>query len=94
MDYVTTAADNIPTLEKTMLTCFVSNEHARRFYQRLGFDVDESSPRPRKLRGKVIEPEYVILCRRTIKGGAGATDGGGEHQEERIKNAAESGTER
>ena len=92
MDHVTTAADNIPTLEKTMLTCFVSNAHARRFYERLGFAVDESSPRPRRLRDKVIEPEYVILCRRTNKG-ADVTDGGGEHQEKRAKNAAGSGTE-
>ncbi|KAJ4164447.1 hypothetical protein LMH87_006123 [Akanthomyces muscarius] len=90
MDHVTTAADNIPTLEKTMLTCFVSNAHARRFYEKLGFDVDQSSPRPRRLRDKVIEPEYVILCRRTNKG-ADQTDGG-EHQEKRTKNTAGSGT--
>ncbi|OAQ99817.1 hypothetical protein LLEC1_02911 [Akanthomyces lecanii] len=94
MDHVTAAADGIPTLEKTMLTCFVSNARARRFYEKLGFDVDESSPRPRRLRDKVIEPEYVILCRRTSKG-ADATDGGGggEHQDKRTKHTTRSGTE-
>lgn len=92
MNHVLAAADHIPTLEKTMLTCFVSNAHARRFYEKLGFDVDESSPRPRRLRDKVIEPEYVILCRRTNKrsGGAdtAATAAAAEHQEKRRKNEA------
>ncbi len=66
MAYVTTAADKIPTLEKVMLTCFVSNDKARAFYERLGFGADDSSPGERKLRGgKVIVPDYVIMSRRT-----------------------------
>ncbi|TQV98647.1 hypothetical protein V2A60_007636 [Cordyceps javanica] len=67
MGHVTAAADRIGALDKTMLTCFVANAHARRFYERLGFDVDESSPRPRRLRDRVVEPEYVILCRSTSR---------------------------
>lgn len=47
-----------------MLTCFVSNERARRFYEKLGFGVDECSPRERKLRGKLIVPDYVIMSKR------------------------------
>ncbi|KAJ3488869.1 hypothetical protein NLG97_g6106 [Lecanicillium saksenae] len=94
MGHVTAAADRIETLEKTMLTCFVSNAHARRFYENLGFDVDESSPRPRRLRrDKVIEPEYVILYKRTKRGGgddgdaeAQGQEGEGEkHKEKRVK---------
>lgn len=47
---------------KVMLTCFKSNERGRRFYEGLGFVVDESSPRDRKLRGgKVVTSDYVIL---------------------------------
>lgn len=66
MRHVLAAADAIPALEKTMLTCFVANEHARRFYERLGFEVDESSPGTRRLRGgKVFEPDYVIMSKRT-----------------------------
>lgn len=93
MAHVTAAADRIATLEKTMLTCFVSNAHARRFYERLGFEVDDSSPRARRLRGeKVIEPEYVILSRRTTreeKDGEAATDDKGDgHQDKRAKRTA------
>lgn len=66
MGHVTAAADRIGGgLDKTMLTCFVSNAHARRFYERLGFRVDASSPRPRRLRDRLLEPDYVILSRPT-----------------------------
>ncbi|PMB65917.1 hypothetical protein BM221_008116 [Beauveria bassiana] len=63
--HVTTAADRIGALHKTMLTCFTANARARRFYEKLGFAVDDSSPRPRRLRDKVVEPEYVIMYRPT-----------------------------
>jgi hypothetical protein len=48
-----------------MLTCFTSNARGRRFYERLGFSVDErTSPRERKLRGgKVVKPDYVIMSK-------------------------------
>ncbi|KAK5013403.1 N alpha-acetyl-transferase, partial [Cryomyces antarcticus] len=36
---------------KTMLTVFVSNAGAVRFYERCGFEVDEFSPRGKRLRG-------------------------------------------
>ncbi|PYH78408.1 acyl-CoA N-acyltransferase [Aspergillus uvarum CBS 121591] len=51
-------------MAKSMLTVFRANEAAIRFYERLGFGVDESSPRPRRLRnGTVKDPDYRILSR-------------------------------
>ncbi|CAG8909390.1 unnamed protein product [Penicillium egyptiacum] len=51
-------------LEKSMLTVFKSNESARRFYERLGYEVDEYSPRPRKLRnGTIKDVDYLILSK-------------------------------
>ncbi|KAM3508148.1 hypothetical protein MY10362_001353 [Beauveria mimosiformis] len=98
MSHVTTAADRIGALHKTMLTCFTANTRARRFYEKLGFAVDDSSPRPRRLRDKVVEPEYVILYRPTrsdddadvdvdvdVDVDAAAADEGDEHQEKRAK---------
>jgi RimJ/RimL family protein N-acetyltransferase len=66
MSYYADVAENIPTVEKAMLTCFVSNESALKFYEKLGFTKDDYSPRERKLRGgKVVVPDYVILSRPT-----------------------------
>ncbi|EXK95855.1 hypothetical protein FOQG_03115 [Fusarium oxysporum f. sp. raphani 54005] len=66
MGYFTDVAENIPSVEKAMLTCFVSNKSALKFYEKLGFSKDDYSPRERKLRGgKVVIPDYVILSRQT-----------------------------
>lgn len=52
-------------LEQAMLTCFCSNAAATRCYNALGYVVDESSPRPRRLRSGVVhEPDYMILSKR------------------------------
>ncbi|MCJ1376400.1 hypothetical protein MMC20_007642 [Loxospora ochrophaea] len=52
-------------VEKAMLTVFVKNEGALRFYERLGYQEDEYSPKPRKLRrGTIKTPDYVILSKR------------------------------
>ncbi|KXG53732.1 Acyl-CoA N-acyltransferase [Penicillium griseofulvum] len=52
-------------LEKAMLTVFKSNEVARRFYDRLGYEIDGYSPRPRKLRnGTIKDVDYLILSKR------------------------------
>ncbi|KAM3444834.1 hypothetical protein NHJ13734_001024 [Beauveria thailandica] len=92
MSHVTTAADRIGALHKTMLTCFTANTRARRFYEKLGFAVDDSSPRPRRLRDKVVEPEYVILYRPTrsdddadVHVDVDAADEEDEHQQKRAK---------
>jgi ribosomal protein S18 acetylase RimI-like enzyme len=51
-------------LEKVMLTVFMANEPAVRFYEKLGYVVDEFSPQPRKLRnGRVKEADYLILSK-------------------------------
>ncbi|EFY87715.1 N alpha-acetyl-transferase [Metarhizium acridum] len=64
MGYLTEVAERAEGIDKVMLTCFVSNKRARRFYERLGFGVDENSPRERRLRGKLIAADYVIMSRR------------------------------
>lgn len=65
MEQLEVVAENIPTIEKLMLTCFVNNERAIRFYQKLGYSKDEYSPLPRQLRdGTKIEAPYVILSKR------------------------------
>jgi ribosomal protein S18 acetylase RimI-like enzyme len=52
-------------LEKTMLTVFRANAAAIRFYERMGYEVDEFSPQPKRLRnGKVKEVDYLILSKR------------------------------
>jgi ribosomal protein S18 acetylase RimI-like enzyme len=54
-------------LEKAMLTVFRSNTIARRFYEKLGYETDEYSPQPRRLRnGTIKEADYLILSR-TLK---------------------------
>ena len=54
-------------VEKAMLTVFKTNKAAMSFYERLGYDEDEYSPRPRKLRGGVVkEPDYMILSKPLI----------------------------
>lgn len=51
-------------VRKTMLTVFSRNEGGRRWYQRIGYKVDESSPTPKRLRGgKIKEPSYFILSK-------------------------------
>jgi N-alpha-acetyltransferase 40 len=79
MDHVHAIATQIPGVEKTMLTCFVSNDRGAQFYKKLGFEVDESSPRDRKLRGgKVIKADYMILARAASV--AGVIDDSGQEQ--------------
>lgn len=52
-------------VEKAMLTVFVENQGARRFYEGLGYEVDDYSPPARRLRGGVVKkPTYVILSKR------------------------------
>lgn len=58
------AAAGVDGVAKTMLTCFVANARARRFYRALGYAVDASSPPARPLRrGRAVAPDYVILSR-------------------------------
>lgn len=51
-------------VEKAMLTVFVENELALKFYNTLGYREDEYSPPPRQLRNGIIKkPTYVILSK-------------------------------
>jgi hypothetical protein len=64
MSFHSTVAANLPPITKVMLTCFLSNQRGLDFYRKLGFEVDEISPVPRKLRyGKIFTPDYVILSK-------------------------------
>ena len=57
-------ASRIEGVEKVMLTVFTQNERAVRFYENYGFEVDEYSPPPKKLRdGRQVEMGYVILSK-------------------------------
>ncbi|KAI5206501.1 hypothetical protein E4T39_02549 [Aureobasidium subglaciale] len=51
-------------MDKTMLTVFKSNTRARNWYALRGYEEDEISPKPRKLRGgRSIESDYEILSK-------------------------------
>ncbi|KAI4230946.1 MAG: hypothetical protein LQ349_005921 [Xanthoria aureola] len=51
-------------VEKSMLTVFVENAIALKFYEGLGYAEDDYSPEPRKMRnGTVKMPTYVILSK-------------------------------
>jgi len=51
-------------VKKAMLTVFVVNEAARKFYDNLGYEEDDFSPRPRKLRDGIVKrPNYTILSK-------------------------------
>ena len=51
-------------VEKSMLTVFVENDIALKFYKRLGYSKDDYSPERRKLRnGTVKMPTYAILSK-------------------------------
>ncbi|KAK4201700.1 acyl-CoA N-acyltransferase [Triangularia verruculosa] len=64
MGFHTTVALNLPPITKVMLTCFLSNARGLAFYRKLGFERDDISPVGRVLRGKVVEPDYVIMSKR------------------------------
>ncbi|KAM7191147.1 Acyl-CoA N-acyltransferase [Naviculisporaceae sp. PSN 640] len=58
-------AQNLPPITKIMLTVFLANQRALKFYKKLGFEEDPISPGPRKLRfGKIVNPDYMIMSKR------------------------------
>lgn len=51
-------------INKVMLTVFTANKRAVSLYKdKFGFEVDESSPKPRRIRTAVHQADYVILSR-------------------------------
>lgn len=70
MNLLAHIAHAIPIVAKIMLTCFTANESALGFYKKLGYEKDECSPEPRKLKGgKRVECDYVILSRKVRREG-------------------------
>lgn len=64
MRLLETAATRIGIMDKVMLTVFTANHRAVAFYRRCGFDVDPTSPQPRRLRNGVVKrPDYVIMSK-------------------------------
>ncbi|KAJ4393717.1 hypothetical protein N0V93_002932 [Gnomoniopsis smithogilvyi] len=69
MGFLDIVARNIEVMEKVMLTVFTCNTRAVKFYQRCGFEVDDMSPKRRKLRNGIVkEPDYVIMSKRVERG--------------------------
>lgn len=64
MGFLESVAANTPPIKKVMLTCFLSNQRALTFYTKSGFERDEISPGPRRLRfGKEFIPDYIIMSK-------------------------------
>ncbi|KAI1761162.1 acyl-CoA N-acyltransferase [Hypoxylon sp. FL1150] len=62
--FLESIATNTPPIKKVMLSCFLSNQRALGFYKKSGFEKDEISPKPRKLRfGKEFIPDYMIMSK-------------------------------
>jgi len=68
MGILETIAAKISGAEKTMLTCFLANARAIRFYEKLGHTKDEFNPKPKILRnGTKVEVDYVILSKAVVR---------------------------
>lgn len=79
MGFLDTVAKNIEVVEKVMLTVFTCNTRAVKFYRHRGFEVDDISPRRRKLRNGVVkEPDYVIMSKRVERTQNGGLDDGSQ----------------
>jgi len=50
-------------VEKVMLTCFLSNETALKFYEGRGYRVDACSPEDRQIRNKLVKADYMIMSK-------------------------------
>lgn len=69
-------------MEKVMLTVYRSNGAAREMYKKLGYVVDDCSPRARMLRGGVRkEADYLILSKRVPQ--TSTTGEMGQHKRKR-----------
>ena len=62
-------------VEKTMLTCFLSNERALGFYRGRGYGRDVCSPEDREMRRKVVKVDYVIMSKDVVRGLGKEVDG-------------------
>lgn len=53
-------------LDKVMLTCFLCNGKAHRFYTSHGFGKDVCSPEDRRTRNKIVPVDYVIMSKDVV----------------------------
>ncbi|KAF2242651.1 acyl-CoA N-acyltransferase [Trematosphaeria pertusa] len=72
--HVAEHAAEMAGIPKTMLTVFTSNEAAMGLYRHLGYRKDDASPEGRRVRGRVIQPDYLILSK--LGGGNGGAFSG------------------
>ncbi|KAF2969482.1 hypothetical protein GQX73_g4093 [Xylaria multiplex] len=64
MSLLSRVAAHTPPIKKVMLTCFLRNQRALKFYESGGFTPDPISPVPKKLRyGREFVPDYVIMSK-------------------------------
>ncbi|TGJ82683.1 hypothetical protein E0Z10_g6080 [Xylaria hypoxylon] len=64
ISFLESVASHTPPIKKIMLTCFLSNQRALKFYESAGFSQDPISPVPKKLRyGREFIPDYVIMSK-------------------------------
>lgn len=65
MQLLDSVAAKIPTVEKVMLTCFTQNTRAFKFYTKIGYGIDPSTPPIKQLRnGTKVGSDYMILSKR------------------------------
>lgn len=58
------SAGKYAEVNKAMLTVFKANEKALHFYEKLGYEEDDFSPRPKRLRNGIVkEADYIILSK-------------------------------
>ena len=58
------SAGKFAEVKKAMLTVFKANEKALHFYEKLGYEEDDFSPRPKRLRNGIVkEADYIILSK-------------------------------
>lgn len=75
MDIAESISKNVKGLEMIMLTVFRSNGRARKFYERLGWKMDENSPEWVELRqGRRRHCDYLILSK-SLASRQSSTDG-------------------
>lgn len=64
MDLFEKVAQKILPIDRTMLSCFIRNERAVKFYRKRRYQNNDMTPSPKILRtGAKIEPDYIIMSK-------------------------------
>lgn len=65
MDLLEDIAKAVPIVEKVVFSCFSRNKPAVMFYKKLGYGIDEYSPKGRTLRsGQEVEAPYIAMSKK------------------------------